>query len=189
MQRISFNRILLLIGLMMMVQGSRVEAKDFQIVFNASKVRFSQLESGLLQLDSAGVRIQVSKNSYDNPKRNEYRWYQDQRWTFTSPYLIKKIVFSKEGVSGNKGVKCEGIKVFNANNYTALKYDGVNPNYTATWTNNSGVHSIVFENTSSAVWIGKVTITLEGEEPVIDGTSSDVTNINTLKHYFIISIF
>lgn len=182
-QSISF-RVLLLIGLLMQTLCSRIEAKEIQLVFEASKVRFSQLESGSLQLDSGGVRIAVSKNDNDDYKRNEYRWYQYQRWTFTSPYLIKKIVFSKENVDGNKGVKCEGIRSVNNNNkYTDLKYGGQNPNYTATWTNTSGVRSVVFENTSNAVWLGKITITLEGEEPILDGTSTEVVNTDVIKSF------
>lgn len=183
MKYLNTIRILLLMGVLLLAHNLRVEAKEFQIVFDASKVRFSQLTSGSLQLDSGGVRISASKDANDNPKRKEYRWYQYQKWTFTSPYLIKKIVFSKEGVNDNKGVKCDGIKVFNNNKYTSLSYGGQNPNYTATWKSTSGVHSIVFENTADAVWIGKITITLDGEEPVIDGTNTEVSNLNDIKAF------
>lgn len=175
-------RILLLMGVLLLAHDLRVEAKEFQIVFDASKVRFSQLTSGSLQLDSGGVRISASIDADDNPKRNEYHWYLYQKWTFTSPYLIKKIVFSKEGVTGNASVKCDGIKVVNGKGYIDLKYDNQKP-YNAVWSSTSGVRSIVFENRNSAVWIGKITITLDGEEPVIDGTNTEVSNLNDIKAF------
>ena len=161
-------------SLLLLLLSFQVQAKEVDVEFTVSQDPFTQVETELFRLSKDGVTIDAFGKEWGN-STTDYRWWQNKKMTISSPYFIRKVVFSKEGAKKDNGNDCSGIKEVDSKN-GKLTYNPTNKPNTATWKSSTNVNQITFENTNNAVWLGTITVTIEGPDVIIDGTSSNVDN-------------
>ena len=151
-----------------------LQAKEVQVEFIATKDHFVQDGAASWSVAKGQVKIEGKGECFAKGK-TEYRWYQDSILTFSSPYAIKKIVFSKDGVTSNN-VKCSKIEVFNPKKTGKITVS--TDEKVATWKYAQGINKITFKNFNSSLWLGKIIVTVEAVDPhlVLDGSSVDAVN-------------
>ena len=151
-----------------------LQAKEVQVVFDATQDHFVQDGAASWSVAKGQVKIDGDGDNLAN-YQTEYRWYKYNRLTFSSPYAIKQIVFSKEGVNGNEKEDCSSIKIYKS------KIGTITPNSDkskATWKYSNGTKTITFENIDNSLWLGKIIVTVDVVDPdlVLDGSSVDAVN-------------
>ena len=151
-----------------------LQAKEVQVVFDATKDHFVQDGAASWSVAKGQVKIESTWDNFAN-FTTEYHWYSGTTLTFTSLYKIKTIVFSKEGVTNNDE-KCSGSKASDPENIGKFTQN-TNPER-ATWSYTQGIKTVTFKNNNNSLWLGKIIVTVETVDPdlVLDGFSVDAVN-------------
>lgn len=160
-------RLLTLICLMMLYQGLQVSAKELKIEIDP-KVDF--FIGNKLTKDNISIDASSDGSSY----KSFYRWYIDQSLSFSSPNLIKRIEFLKEGNTGSNKNDFSGVILFDDSQLGTITSYRENSNCYATWEYDSGTNSVKLKNSKYVVWFTKIIVTLD--IPVIDGTNETASN-------------
>ena len=168
MQRKYFLSALFLL-LLLCVQ---TQAKEVTVVFKGATDRFEKVDDKVSSITKDGVTITASNGDWCGTG-TEYRWYNSNKTIISSSYCIKKIVFSREGVTKNPDVDCRQIKL---NEKEDITYSKDYKTATWTWDGKTNISKVTFNNSGSSLWLSSITVTLEISDMVIDGSNSSADN-------------